>query len=185
MYILLLGSFSLPVWNDFVLNGMFLMSKLILLSEAIDELTKLVSEKYYRIKLRASIRDRYQTAAAKKGWKYTNKLHITGKYQVDPDEIYPWFNDVYKPLGKSSTELIKWKECIGYFNSQYSLNTYKQTPNYFANDEEAIRHLHKFESEIDAEKEVEISELQNNYDAEKKENDSLRNRIKELEEKEK
>ena len=165
------------------------MPKLILLSEAIDELTKAVSEKYYRTKLRTSIRDRYKTAAAKKGWKYTNKRHILGSYQVDSDEIYLWFNDIYKPLGKNSTKLIKWKKCIGCFNSQYSLNVYKRTPDYFVNDKEAIRFLHKLEDEFDAEKGVEIAELQNKFDAEKvellKENDRLRKRIAELEEKEK
>ena len=91
-------------------------NKLILLSDAIKEITKIVTNKVDRERLSDEILDDYLFAAEDKKNSFVVEKTADEIYLVDPGEIHKWLDDTLKPLVADSTELNKWKECIGYFD---------------------------------------------------------------------
>ena len=101
------------------------MSQLILLSDAIGGITKVVINVDDRDRLSKEIQDDYLFAAEDERNSFIIEKDTDEKYKVNPVEINQWLNDNIKPLVADSTELLRWKECTGYFNAQSSLNIYE------------------------------------------------------------
>ena len=124
------------------------MRELILLSDAIKEITKIIINEEDRDRLSNEIQDDYLFVTEDERNDFIVEKITNGNYLVDSDKIYSWLDETYKPLLATSTEITKWKKVYGYLNFQSKLDTYMSNQK-FNSRKEMKECMDKLEDEND------------------------------------